>query len=47
MKSQLPLTESASKYDHLEKMPVKKLLQNINREDKTVAITVEKAISQI
>jgi N-acetylmuramic acid 6-phosphate etherase len=38
------LTESDSKYKHLEKMSVSKLLENINKEDKTVAFTVEKCI---
>ncbi|MDN3725509.1 N-acetylmuramic acid 6-phosphate etherase [Aequorivita sp. SDUM287046] len=40
-------TESDSKYNHLEKMSVSELLQNINNEDKTVAFAVEKAIPQI
>lgn len=40
-------TESESHYRHLEKMPVHELLVNINREDKTVAAAVEKAIPQI
>jgi len=40
-------TEQASKYNHLEKMSVAELLQNINNEDKTVAFSVEKAIPQI
>jgi N-acetylmuramic acid 6-phosphate etherase len=40
-------TESDSRYDHLEKMKVKDLLENINREDKTVPHAVEKAISSI
>jgi N-acetylmuramic acid 6-phosphate etherase len=40
-------TESDSKYNHLEKMSVSKLLQNINNEDKTVAFSVEKSIPQI
>ena len=40
-------TESASKYNHLEKMPVSELLANINKEDKTVANAVQKAIPQI
>lgn len=43
----VPLTEAASKYDALEKMPVRKLLQNINREDKTVPEAVEKVIPEI
>lgn len=40
-------TEQSSKYEHLEKMSVAELLQNINNEDKTVAFSVEKAIPQI
>ena len=40
-------TEQTSNYEHLEKMSVTDLLQNINNEDKTVAIAVEKALPQI
>lgn len=40
-------TESDSNYDHLEKMKVIELLKSINKEDKTVAFAVEKAIPQI
>jgi N-acetylmuramic acid 6-phosphate etherase len=40
-------TEASSKYDHLEKMTVAELLQNINTEDKTVPLAVEKALPQI
>lgn len=40
-------TEQSSNYNHLEKMSVGELLQNINNEDKTVAFSVEKAIPQI
>lgn len=40
-------TEQFSNYNHLEKMSVGELLQNINNEDKTVAFSVEKAIPQI
>lgn len=40
-------TESASPYDHLEKMSIRTLLESINREDKTVPHAVEKAIPQI
>ena len=40
-------TESDSKYDHLEKMSVSELLYNINKEDKTIAYSVEKALPQI
>ncbi len=40
-------TEADSLYDHLEKMSVNGLLTNINKEDKTVPLAVEKAIPQI
>ncbi len=40
-------TEQDSNYNHLEKMSVNDLLTNINKEDKTVAFAVEKAIPQI
>ncbi|MDC7999769.1 N-acetylmuramic acid 6-phosphate etherase [Aequorivita todarodis] len=40
-------TETDSKYNHLEKMSVSELLQNINNEDKTVAYAVEKSLPQI
>lgn len=40
-------TEQDSKYDHLEKMSVHELLTNINNEDKTVPLAVEKAIPVI
>lgn len=40
-------TESSSYYDHLEKMSVRDLLININREDKTVPEAIEKAIPSI
>ena len=40
-------TEQDSNYNHLEKMSVKELLSNINNEDKTVPLAVEKALSQI
>jgi len=43
----IKVTEQASKYRHLEKMTVKEILTNINKEDKTVPIAVEKAIPQI
>ena len=41
------VTESVSRYSDLEKMPVKKLLANINREDKTVAGAVEETLPKI
>jgi N-acetylmuramic acid 6-phosphate etherase len=40
-------TEQSSKYEHLEKMPINELLININNEDKTVPLAVEKALPQI
>ena len=40
-------TEQDSKYNHLEKMSVSDLLMNINNEDKTVPIAVEKSLPQI
>lgn len=40
-------TEQPSQYEHLEKMSVAELLSNINKEDKTVPIAVEKALPQI
>jgi N-acetylmuramic acid 6-phosphate etherase len=40
-------TEADSNHDHLEKMSVTELLQNINSEDKAVPAAVEKALPQI
>jgi len=40
-------TEQSSKHEHLEKMSVHELLFNINQEDKTVPLAVEKALPQI
>jgi N-acetylmuramic acid 6-phosphate etherase len=40
-------TEQSSKYEHLDKMSVAELLQNINNEDKTVPLAVQKALPQI
>jgi len=40
-------TEQDSHYQHLEKMSVSELLQNINAEDKKVAHAVEQAIPRI
>jgi len=40
-------TEQDSYYNHLEKMSVSEILTNINTEDKTVPLAVEKAIPQI
>ncbi len=41
------ITEQTSYYRQLEKMSVGDLLRNINQEDKTVPVAVEKAIPQI
>ena len=41
------ITESESKYDHLEKMSILELLENINREDKSVPLAIEKVIPAI
>lgn len=41
------VTESDSKYDHLEKMSVNELLTGINNEDQSVAIAVQKSIPAI
>lgn len=40
-------TEQDSHYNHLEKMTISELLSNINNEDKTVPLAVEKALPQI
>lgn len=47
MSAKAKTTESNSRYHHLEKMSVTVLLKNINKEDKTVPLAVEKAIPQI
>lgn len=41
------VTESGSNYNDLEKQSIQELLANINREDQTVPLAVEKAIPQI
>lgn len=41
------ITESVSKYDDLEKMPVGFILESINNEDKGIAYAVEKVLPQI
>jgi len=38
------ITEESSNYDNLEKMSVTELLQNMNQEDRTVPMAVEKVI---
>ncbi|MGB0880986.1 MAG: N-acetylmuramic acid 6-phosphate etherase [Polaribacter sp.] len=40
-------TEQDSNYNHLEKMSISELLSNINNEDKTVPLAVEKSLPQI
>lgn len=40
-------TEQDSKYNHLEKMSVSDLLTNINKEDQSVAIAIQKSLLQI
>ncbi len=40
-------TEQDSLYNNLENMPINELLININKEDKTVPLAVEKALPQI
>ena len=41
------VTESTSNYDKLEQMSVRELLVNMNQEDKTVPLAIEKAIPNI
>lgn len=41
------VTEKDSNYNDLEKMSLREVLENINKEDKTVPLAVEKAIPQI
>ncbi|HZY37389.1 MAG TPA: N-acetylmuramic acid 6-phosphate etherase [Mucilaginibacter sp.] len=40
-------TEKDSRYNDLEKMPVREILQNINKEDQTVPLAVYDALPQI
>lgn len=40
-------TEKDSAYNHLEQMPLREILESINKEDQTVPLAVEKAIPQI
>lgn len=44
---QKSITESTSSYDHLEKMNTAELLRNINKEDRSVPLAVEKVIPSI
>lgn len=43
----IKITEQASPYRHLEKMPVAEIISIMNREDKSVPVAVEKALPQI
>ena len=47
MSAKARTTESNSRYHHLEKMSVTELLKNINKEDKTVPLAIEKVIPKI
>lgn len=47
MEAFIRITEQPSNYRHLEKMSIAELLTNINKEDQTVPVAVEKAIPQI
>lgn len=40
-------TEAPSHHDHLETLPIREVLQGINDEDKSVALSVENAIPQV
>ena len=40
-------TETVSRYDNLERMSIRELMENINREDQSVAMVVQQAIPQI
>ena len=40
-------TEQDSNYNHLEQMSISELIRNINNEDKTVPLAVEKELPQI
>nr|WP_262903769.1 N-acetylmuramic acid 6-phosphate etherase [Myroides odoratimimus] len=43
----IKITEQSSNYDNLDKMSIQELLSNINQEDLSVPLAVEKAIPQI
>ena len=47
MENHSPDTEKVSNYDHLEKMSTSELLNNINKEDQSVAQSVQKVIPEI
>ncbi len=41
------ITEESSKYRHLEKMSVEELTSNLNKEDKIVALAIERALPEL
>ena len=43
----IKITEQDSKYNHLEMMSISSIIRNINSEDKTVPLAVEKSLPQI
>lgn len=43
----MSITESSSRFDHLEHMALRELLRNINQEDQTIPLAVDKVIPQI
>lgn len=45
--AKLPDTENSSNYTDIEKMSTREVLANINKEDRTVAISVAKSLPQI
>jgi len=47
MEKHSPDTEKVSNYDHLEKMSTSELLMSINKEDQTVAKSVQKVIPEV
>lgn len=47
MKTYKPTTEQSSRYDNLEQMNINQLLVNMNQEDKSVPLALEKAIPSI
>lgn len=47
MENNKPTTERSSNYDHLEEMSTSELLRNMNAEDKTVPLAVEREIPRI
>ena len=40
-------TEESSKYNHLEKMSISEIVTNINSEDKSIPLAIEKIIPEI